>query len=95
MISTVERGSKCAKRQTTGNAGGLQGNRNALKHGRRSAAAILKRRVARAELKALAFIGLSAGIFSASGVRHRPLREDQIALLRMYRPQALRLLSAV
>ena len=93
MISTVEQGSKRAKRQTTRSAGGQPGNRNAWRHGRRSAAAVLKRRIARAELKAVALIGLAADMFAGSALRHRPLREDQIALLRLHRPMLIRRLG--
>ena len=66
--------------------GGQPGNRNAWKHGKRSAEALIMRKLARAELKAMAFIGFAVGMFPKSAVRHRPLRADQLALLRRHRP---------
>ena len=39
------------------------GNQNALRHGRRSAQAVLSRKLGRARLKALAHMGLATGMF--------------------------------
>lgn len=87
---SMERDLGDAKQRTEQHVGGQLGNRNAYRHGRRAAAAVLRSRLARAELKALAFIGLEIGILSSSSVRNRPLRPDQLDLLRGYRPQLLR-----
>ncbi len=85
-IFVVDQSSKGANGQTTRLEGAQPRNRNAWKHGKRSAEALLKRKLARAELKAMAFIGLAIGIFPKSAVRNRPLRADQLALLRRHRP---------
>ena len=83
----VEQGSKRAKRQTTRRQGGQPANRNAWRHGGRSGAAILKRRLARAELKAMAYLAVNLGLLPASSVKFRTLRLDQLALLRSHRPR--------
>jgi hypothetical protein len=88
-ILPAERELVDAKQRTKRGVGGQPGNRNAFKHGRRAAAAVLRSRLARAELKALAFVGLAAGILSRASVRNRSLRHDQLDLLRGYRPELL------
>lgn len=62
--------------------GGQPGNTNARRHGRRSRAAVLHRRLTRARLKVIALLGLELQLF-AKGARQRPrpVRHDQIELL--------------
>lgn len=86
MISTVKRGSKHANRRTTRHQGGQPGNRNAWKHGGRSAAAMLQRRIIRAELKMLAWLAVALGLLHANDVKFRPLRADQLDMLKRHRP---------
>ena len=63
--------------------GGQPGNRNALKHGRRTAEARRRQKLAHASLKALQHLLNAAGMVSrAEGrIRPRPIRSDQMALL--------------
>lgn len=84
----VQRAPKHANRQTTPSRkpGGQPGNRNAWKHGLRSGASLLKQKIIRAELKALAHLSVSSGLLVSSDVRQRPLRSDQQVLLQHHRP---------
>jgi hypothetical protein len=62
--------------------GGQPGNRNAWKHGRRSAAATLRRKRTYAVLKAATHLLSALGGFPrGQEPRCRPLRPDQLALL--------------
>lgn len=61
------------------------GNQNAFRHGRRSAQAVLSRKLGRARLKGLAHMGLATGMFHKGCLPNpRPIRSDQIALLQTY-----------
>jgi hypothetical protein len=61
------------------------GNQNAFRHGRRSAQAVLSRKLGRAKLKGLAHMGLATGMFHKGSLPNpRPIRSDQIALLQTY-----------
>ena len=58
------------------------GNQNAFRHGRRSAQAVLSRKLGRAKLKGLAHMGLATGMFHKGCLPNpRPIRRDQIKLL--------------
>jgi hypothetical protein len=70
------------------------GNRNALKHGRRSAAAVRTRKLRCASLKAIAHVGIAVGLYGGFKVRPRPLRADQLELLAEADPVLCLLLSA-
>jgi len=75
--------------------GGQPGNRNAWKHGHRSAQAILRRQLCCAHLKIVAHIGLGLQMFFRTALpRPRPLRPDQFALLAIHDPDALGMLEA-
>lgn len=68
--------------------GAQPGNQNAYRHGRRSAQAILARKLGRARLKAAAKIGLAIGMFHPRHLpKPRPLRPDQLRLLRDQDPE--------
>ena len=61
------------------------GNQNAFRHARRSAQAVLSRKLGRARLKGLAHMGLATGMFHKGCLPNpRPIRSDQIALLQSY-----------
>ena len=68
----MPQGTKQARRP-----GAPKGNQNALKHGRRSAAAIEKRRSRNAMLKASALVLSHLGMLDGR-CRCKPLRPDQI-----------------
>jgi hypothetical protein len=91
----VERSAKNAKQQTTPKRkpGGQPGNRNAWQHGERSARAVLQRRLIRAEIRALARIAIAAELLAVSDVRLRPVRADQLRLLKAFRPSIAGLLD--
>ena len=64
------------------------GNQNAFRHGRRSAQAVLSRKLGRARLKGLAHMGLATGMFHKGCLPNpRPIRSDQITLLQTYDPE--------
>jgi len=88
-IPPVERGPKNANRRTTPprRPGGQFGNRNAWKHGTRSAQAILRQRVIRAELKALARIAVALELLAKPEVRQRGITALQVSLLKIHRPE--------
>lgn len=68
--------------------GGQPGNQNALKHGQRTARAILARKLAWARSKGLAHTMGGLGCFPpGSAPRHRPMRPDQLALLAQHDPE--------
>jgi hypothetical protein len=74
--------------KTTNNrqrVGAPLGNRNALVHGRRTSHAELQRRLTCARLKAITILGNSISIFDPAP-RPRPLRPDQLELLREFQP---------
>ena len=76
--------------------GAQPGNQNAVKHGRRSAQAILGRKLSRARLKAAAHLGLACGLFNPSCLpKPRPMRMDQMRLLRAYDPELAASLTAI
>ena len=76
--------------------GAQPGNQNAYKHGRRSAQAILARKLSRARLKGAIHLGLACSLFNPScQPRPRPMRPDQLRLLRAYDPELAALLTAV
>ncbi len=83
-----------AKRGTTARQPGAQpGNSNALKHGRWSAGERLRRKLSMATVKALAHIIDQHALAQRLGrFRIRPLRCDQLALLRQHDPALLQLL---
>jgi hypothetical protein len=63
--------------------GGQPGNRNALKHGRRTAKARRRQKLAHASLKALQHLLNAQGMVprSEGRIRPRPIRSDQMDLL--------------
>jgi hypothetical protein len=63
--------------------GGQPGNKNALKHGRRTAEARRRQKLAHASLKALQHLLNSQGMVprTEGRIRPRPLRQDQMDLL--------------
>jgi hypothetical protein len=62
--------------------GGQPGNQNALRHGRRSRAAVIRRRLTYARLKVIALLGLKLQLFAKGDrQRPRPVRPDQVELL--------------
>jgi hypothetical protein len=64
------------------------GNQNAFRHGRRSAQAVLSRKLGRARLKGLAHMGLATWMFLKGFLPNpRPIRSDQIALLQSHDPE--------
>ena len=69
------------------------GNRNALKHGRRTAEAIKNRKLRVARMKACAIAGGAIGMFVGK-IRRRPIRHDQLELLQMHEPLLARFLAA-
>ena len=71
--------------QTRRGPGPPLGNQNAVRHGRRSAQAVLSRKLGRARLKGLAHMGLATGMFHKGCLPNpRPIRRDQITLLKTY-----------
>jgi len=76
--------------------GGQPGNKNALKHGRRTAEAQRKRKLAHAGLKALQHLLNAQGMVprSEGRIRPRPLRADQMALLIKAEPELAALVQA-
>ena len=76
--------------------GGQPGNRNALKHGRRTAEARRRQKLAHASLKALQHLLNSQGmVHRAEGrLRPRPLRPDQMALLIEEEPELAAMVRA-
>jgi len=76
-----------------GRRGAEMGNRRAWKHGRRSAAAQLRRRETQATLKLVRHLLAAAGM--SSRCRPRPVRPDQVALLATVDPGGLRAASAL
>lgn len=76
--------------------GGQPGNKNAVKHGRRTAEAQRKRRLAHAGLKALQHLMNAQGMVSGSEgrIRPRPIRPDQMNLLLEAEPELAALVQA-
>lgn len=76
--------------------GGQPGNRNAWKHGRRTAEAQRKRKLAHAGLKALQHLLNAQGMVprSEGRIRPRPIRADQMALLIEAEPELAALVRA-
>jgi hypothetical protein len=76
--------------------GGQPGNRNAWKHGRRTAEAQRKRKLAHAGLKALQHLLNAQGMVPRSDgrIRPRPIRADQMNLLLEAEPQLATLVRA-
>ena len=76
--------------------GGQPGNRNALKHGRRTAEARRRQKLAHASLKALQHLLNSQGMVprSEGRIRPRPLRQDQMALLIEAEPELAAMVRA-
>jgi hypothetical protein len=76
--------------------GGQPGNKNALKHGRRTAEARRRQKLAHASLKALQHLLNSQGMVprSEGRIRPRPLRQDQMALLIEAEPELAALVRA-
>ena len=76
--------------------GGQPGNRNAQTHGRRTADAQRKRKLAHAGLKALQHLLNSRGMVprSEGRIRPRPIRPDQMALLIKAEPRLAALVRA-
>ena len=73
--------------------GGQPGNQNALKHGRRSAAATLARKRSRAVLKAASHLLTALGAFPpGQEPRCRPLRGDQWAIVAEHEPELFALM---
>lgn len=76
--------------------GGQPGNRNAVKHGRRSARAILARKLSRARLKGAVHVGLACRLFNPSCLpKPRSMRADQLRLLQAYDPELAAILTAI
>jgi hypothetical protein len=76
--------------------GGQPGNRNALKHGRRTAEAQRLHKLAHASLKALQHLLNTQGMVprSEGRIRPRPIRPDQMALLIEAEPQLAAMVRA-
>ena len=76
--------------------GGQPGNRNAVKHGRRTAEAQRKRKLAHASLKVLQHLLNAQGMVprSEGRIRPRPIRADQMHLLLEAEPQLAALVRA-
>ncbi len=76
--------------------GGQPGNRNALKHGRRTAEAQRKRKLTHSRLKVLQHLLNSQGMVprSEGRIRPRPIRPDQMNLLLEAEPQLAALVRA-
>ena len=76
--------------------GGQPGNRNAVEHGRRTAEAQRKRKLAHAGLKVLQHLLNSQGMVprSEGRMRPRPIRADQMNLLLEAEPQLAALVRA-
>lgn len=76
--------------------GGQPGNRNALKHGRRTAEARRRRKLAHASLKALQhLLNAQAMVPRSEGrIRPRPIRSDQMALLDLAEPELAAMVRA-
>jgi hypothetical protein len=76
--------------------GGQPGNRNAFKHGRHSVAALLRRALSVARIKALAIFANQSGMLKdTSRFRVSPLRPDQVTILAMNDPDLLALLNSI
>lgn len=77
--------------------GGQPGNRNALKHGRRTAEARRRQKLAHASLKALHHLLNSQGMVprSEGRIRPRPIRSDQMDLLIEAEPELAAMVRAV
>lgn len=76
--------------------GGQPGNKNALKHGRRTAEARRRQKLAHASLKALQHLLNSQGMVprSEGRIRPRPIRSDQMDLLIEAEPQLAAMVRA-
>lgn len=76
--------------------GGQAGNKNAVKHGQRTADAQRKRKLAHASLKALQHLLNAQGMVprSEGRIRPRPIRHDQMALLMEAEPQLAAMVRA-
>lgn len=75
--------------------GAQPGNRNAQRHGRRSAAAITARKLSTARLKALAHVAHAYDLLKTDDrFRISPIRPDQWDLLWLHDPQLTLLLGA-
>ena len=76
--------------------GGQPGNRNAVKHGRRTAEALRKRKLAHATLKAVQHLLVAEGMVprSEGRIRPRPLRPDQMRLLIETEPELAAMVRA-
>jgi len=76
--------------------GGQPGNQNALKHGRRTAEARRRQKLAHASLKALQHLLNAQGMIprSEGRIRPRPLRQDQMALLIEAEPELAAMVRA-
>ena len=76
--------------------GGQVGNANALKHGRRTAEAQRKRKLAHASLKVLAHLLVAQGMVprSEGRTRPRPIRSDQMDLLIEAEPELAAMVRA-
>lgn len=70
---------------------GQPGNKNAWRHGERSAVATIRRRLSTARIKALAHVMHRHGMLPADNelfrFRVRPVRRDQLDLLRRLDPE--------
>ena len=77
--------------------GGQPGNKNALKHGRRTAEARRRQKLAHASLKALQHLLNSQGMVprSEGRIRPRPIRSDQMDLLIEVEPELAAMVRAV
>jgi hypothetical protein len=76
--------------------GAQPGNKNAYRHGCRSAQAVLARKLSRARLKGAVHLGLASSLFSPSCLpKPRPMRPDQMRLLRAYDPELAAMLTTV
>ena len=77
--------------------GGQPGNKNAWRHGKRSATATLRRRLSVARLKGLAHVMHGHGLLPPDDdqfrFRVRPVRDDQMELLWMYDPELAAVLT--
>ena len=76
--------------------GGQPGNRNAVKHGRRTAEAQRQRKLTHSRLKVLQHLLNSQGMVprSEGRLRPRPLRQDQMALLMEAEPELAAMVRA-
>jgi hypothetical protein len=75
--------------------GGQPGNRNRWVHGRRSAAAIERRKTGAAGRKAAAWVLVQLDALPGYRCRPRTMRADQVALLAVVDPAGLRIAEAL